>query len=202
VAEVEPRRSICEQFYRESSDPWGFRTRWYERRKRDILVASLPQQKFGSCWELGCSVGELTAALATRCERVFATDGNARAVAEARDRVRDFAHVQVEHQIHPEEWPNEHFDLIVFSELGYNFERSALHNLAERLRAALNSAGMLVACHWRYNIEGCAVNGNEVHELLEQVLAMPRVVQHVEADFLLEIWSADGRSAAQLDGML
>ena len=199
---MEARPSICEQFYAESDDPWGFRTRWYEKRKREIVVASLPRERFGSCWELGCSVGELTAGLATRCDRVLATDGNARGVDEARKRVRDFPHVRVEHQIHPDDWPNERFDLIVFSELGYNFERDVLRDLAERLRAALTSTGTILACHWRYHIEGCPVNGNDVHALLAEVLALPRVVHHAEADFLLEIWSADGRSAAQLDGML
>ncbi len=199
---METRPSICEQFYAESDDPWGFRTRWYEKRKRDILVAALPREQFGSCWELGCSIGELTAALATRCERVFATDGNARAVEEARKRVSAFPRVRVEHQIHPEEWPDEQFDLIVFSELGYNFEAEVLRAFAERFRTALTPAGTLVACHWRYDVEGCPLNGNQVQQMLADVLAMPRVVQHAEADFLLEVWSRDGRSAAQLDGML
>ncbi len=27
--------------YADSEDPWAFRTRWYERRKRDLLLASL-----------------------------------------------------------------------------------------------------------------------------------------------------------------
>ena len=199
---MEARPSICEQFYAKSDDPWGFRTRWYEKRKREILVASLPRERFGSCWELGCSVGELTAALAPRCERMLATDGNARAVDEAHKRVSEFANVRVEHQIHPEEWPNERFDLIVFSELGYNFEPAALHELITRLRDALTPDGTFVACHWRYDIEACPVNGNDVHEVLSEVFAMPRIVQHAEADFLLDIWSRDGRSAAELDGML
>lgn len=198
----EPRRSICEQFYNESSDPWGFRTRWYERRKREIVVASLTRQRFSSCWELGCSVGELTAALAPRCDRVFATDGNARAVDEARNRVRDFPHVQVEHQIHPDEWPNERFDLIVFSELGYNFEAETLHAFAERMRGTLLPTGTFVACHWRYPIEGCPVNGDEVHGIVSEVLALPRLVQHLETDFVLEIWAADGRSVAAQEEMI
>ena len=46
------------------------------------------QQRFGACWELGCSNGELTAALATRCTRILATDGSARAVGEARPRLQ------------------------------------------------------------------------------------------------------------------
>ena len=52
---MEARRSICDEFYSKSPDPWGFRTSWYEQRKREIVVASLPRRRFGSCWELGCS---------------------------------------------------------------------------------------------------------------------------------------------------
>jgi hypothetical protein len=29
--------------YADSDDPWAFRTRWYERRKRDLALASLPR---------------------------------------------------------------------------------------------------------------------------------------------------------------
>ena len=199
---MEPRRSICDQFYAESSDPWGFRTRWYERRKREIVIASLTRQRFESCWELGCSVGELTAALAERCDRVFATDGNARAVDEARTRVREFPQVTVEQQIHPDEWPVGHFDLIVFSELGYNFDEAPLRAMSSRLRQTLLPNGTFVACHWRYAIEGCALAGDDVHRILTEVLALPRLVQHVEADFVLEIWSADARSVAAQEEML
>jgi SAM-dependent methyltransferase len=199
---MEARRSICDEFYSKSPDPWGFRTSWYEQRKREIVVASLPRRRFGSCWELGCSVGELTAALAPRCDHLFATDGNAVAVAEARARVRDFAHVAVEQQIHPEDWPNETFDLIVFSELGYNFEAETLRQLAERLAKTLSPAGMLVGCHWRHDIPNCPINGDEVHRTLAATLSAPRIVQHVEDDFVLEIWSADARSVAASEGML
>ncbi len=48
-------------------DPFGYRERWYEARKRDLLLASLPRARFAHAWELGCSNGELTAALAPRC---------------------------------------------------------------------------------------------------------------------------------------
>lgn len=198
---MEQRRSICDEFYRKSSDPWGFRTRWYERRKREIVVASLPRQRFESCWELGCSVGELTAALAPRCERLLATDGNATAVTEAGARVQEFPHVRVEQQIHPEQWPGERFDLIVFSELAYNFEAEALRTMTQQLGAALLPAGCLIACHWRYPIEGCALSGDETHRVIAEVLGLPQLVLHREADFVLEVWSADGRSVAQHEEM-
>ena len=196
------RRSICEEFYSRSADPWGFRTRWYEQRKRNIVAASLPQRQFGCGWELGCSIGELTAALAPRCARLLATDGNVRAVEEARARVRAFPHVHVEHQIHPEEWPDEQFDLIVFSELGYNFDAGTLADMADRFRDTLSEDGTLIACHWRYDIEGCALNGDQVHLLLDARLELPQVVHHLESDFLLQIWSRDARSVAARDGML
>jgi SAM-dependent methyltransferase len=199
---MEARRSTCDEFYRQSTDPWGFRTRWYEQRKREIVVASLPRRRFGSCWELGCSVGELTAALAARCDRVFATDGNAVAVEQARARVRDFPQVQVEQQIHPQDWPNEQFDLIVFSELGYNFDADSLRALVRRLATTLLPHGTLVACHWRYPIPTCPVTGDEVHQIIAATLAFPRLVQHIEEDFVLEVWSADGRSVASAEGML
>ena len=199
---MEACRSICDEFYSKSPDPWGFRTSWYEQRKREIVVASLPRRRFDSCWELGCSVGELTAALARRCDRVLATDGNAVAVEQARTRVQEFAYVTVEHQIHPDEWPNESFDLIVFSELGYNFDAPSLRSLAERMAATLSSSGTLVACHWRHAIPNCSIAGDEVHQIVAAALSLPRLVQHVEQDFVLEIWSADARSVAASEGML
>ena len=195
-------RSICEEFYAKSADPWGFRTRWYERRKRDIVVSTLPRQRFSSCWELGCSNGELTAALAARCDSLLATDGNITAVGEARRRVSDFPTVRVEHQIHPEAWPAERFELIVFSELGYNFDEPRLRDLTHRLRGALLGGGMLLACHWRYPIENCVLPGDEVHRIITQVLALPRLAVHLEDDFILELWSQDGRSVAQREEMI
>ncbi len=199
---MQSAQSTCDELYSKSTDPWGFRTRWYERRKRDIVIASLTRERFGTCWELGCSVGELTAALATRCDRVFATDGAARAVEEARQRVREFPHVQVEQQVHPQDWPNEQFDLIVFSELGYNFEAEILRSFIPRLRDSLLPNGTLLACHWRYPIETCPTPGDEVHRLIAELTGLPRLVQHVEPDFILELWSGDSRSVAALDGIL
>ncbi|MCF5928202.1 SAM-dependent methyltransferase, partial [Xanthomonas perforans] len=32
-------------------DPFGYGTRWYEKRKRDILLATLPRQGFARGWE-------------------------------------------------------------------------------------------------------------------------------------------------------
>ena len=64
-------RDTFERVYAASDDPWGFRTSWYEARKRSILLACLPRQRYRSGYEPGCSNGELAAVLALRCERLL-----------------------------------------------------------------------------------------------------------------------------------
>ncbi len=39
-----------EQMYARAEDPWGFGTRWYEERKRAVLLASLPQRHYGAAY--------------------------------------------------------------------------------------------------------------------------------------------------------
>lgn len=68
-----------EQMYADE-DPFGYRSRWYEQRKRDILLGALPYARFARGWEFGCSNGELTAQLAPRCDTLLATDLSQQAV--------------------------------------------------------------------------------------------------------------------------
>ena len=57
-----------QELYDKSPDPYGFTTRWYERRKYAVSLALLPWARYRSGFEPGCSIGELTALLAPRCE--------------------------------------------------------------------------------------------------------------------------------------
>ncbi len=111
-----------ETLFQHSDDPWKFRTRWYEARKRAVTLACLPAQRFVHGYEPGCANGELSAALAARCERLLVSDGSSHAVALARTRLAALPHVQVIEAWLPQAWPQEHFDLIVISELGYFLE--------------------------------------------------------------------------------
>ena len=67
--------------YAGAEDPWGFRSRWYEQRKRDVTLAALTRPRYRRAFEPGCSIGVLTAALADRCDEVVAADVDERAVA-------------------------------------------------------------------------------------------------------------------------
>ena len=68
----------------QQEDPFEYRTRWYEARKRALTLASLPRDHYLRGWELGCSNGVLTAALAPRCAQLLATDLSEQAVTAAR----------------------------------------------------------------------------------------------------------------------
>jgi SAM-dependent methyltransferase len=186
--------------FRGSDDPWRFRTRWYEARKRAVTLACLPASRYAHGFEPGCANGELSAALALRCDRLLVSDVSQRAVALAQTRLAAFAHVQVVQAQLPRDWPDDAFDLIVISELGYFVDAHSLDALADQARASLRPGGTVLACHWRRPIEGCALDGDAVHARLAQRLGLAELTELREADFVLHVWSDDGRSVAQREG--
>lgn len=193
-----PRR--FDALFRDSDDPWRFRTRWYEARKRALTLACLPAARYAHGFEPGCANGELSAALAPRCDRLLVSDVSQRAVDLAQTRVAAFAHVQVVQAQLPRDWPVDTFDLIVISELGYFVDAHRLDVLADRTRATLRVGGTVLACHWRRPIEGCALDGDAVHARLSQRLGLNVLTELKEADFVLHVWSDDVRSVAQREG--
>ncbi len=197
----DPRVSEFDALFEASDDPWHFRERWYEARKRALTVACLPHPRYASAYEPGCANGELSAALAPRCDRLMVTDGAAAAVALAARRLAAHPHAEVAQAWTPADWPDQRFDLIVVSELAYYLDGVALDRLIERLGRSLQPRGVLVACHWRRPIEGCALGGDAVHARLADGLALPLLSSLVEPDFRLEVWSADARSVGEREGL-
>jgi len=184
-----------------SDDPWAFRQRWYERRKRALTLAALTRPRYASIFEPGCANGELSFALAPRCDRLLCCDTAQQAVNLAQARLRGFAHAQVQQSRLPAQWPSDSFELIVLSELCYYLDPDDLDQLIDRALASLTDDGQLLACHWRPAIEGCPQTAEQVHERLQQRLDMPRLVHHHESDFLLDLWSRDGTSVATHEGL-
>jgi len=184
-----------------NNDPWGFRQRWYEQRKRLVTLAALPRPHYRAIFEPGCANGELSAALAERCDRLVCCDTSTAAVNLARTRLSLFDHAQVRHGRLPGDWPEEKFELIIFSEIGYYLDRQDLTEVIRRVSDSMTADGQLLACHWRPPIEGCPLNARQVHDLIHDQLHLPRLVLHQEADFLLEVWSREPRSVAALEGL-
>ncbi|MFJ2426908.1 SAM-dependent methyltransferase [Pseudomonas sp. NPDC088429] len=184
-----------------SDDPWAFRERWYEQRKRAITLAALPRPHYRAIFEPGCANGELSAELASRCDRLLCCDTADAAVRLARTRLSLFDHAEVRQSRLPGDWPEEKFDLIVFSEIGYYLDRDDLTAVAQRMGQSLAADGQVLACHWRPPIDDCPLNARQVHDLLHEHLHLPRLVLHQEADFILEVWSREPRSVATLEGL-
>src|SRR5579871_3221384 len=118
-----------ERMYDADPDPWGFRSRWYEERKRAITLASLTRPRYANAFEPGCSNGMLTQGLARRCDRLVAMDVVERALAEAASVLPD--NVELRMGTVPEDWPRGQFDLVVLSELAYYHDDSECRRLAE-----------------------------------------------------------------------
>ncbi|CAK9888855.1 MULTISPECIES: SAM-dependent methyltransferase [Pseudomonas] len=180
--------SYFERLFEQSDDPWAFRTRWYEKRKRELLLASLPRQYYNRVFEPACANGELSAALAERCESLLCQDLNATAVQLAGERLRPWHNARVEQGCLPGDWPAGEFELIVLSEIGYYLDPSHWLEVLERAAASLTCDGALLLCHWLHPIDGCPQTGHQVHELLAERLPLYRSLRHEEADFLLEYW--------------
>jgi hypothetical protein len=185
-----------------SDDPWHFKSRWYEARKRALTLACLPRARYASGFEPGCANGELSASLAERCDRLLISDGTEAAVRLARRRVAALPQVSVMQGWIPDQWPDERFDLIVVSELIYFLDTSLLETLAAKIRASLADGGDLVACHWRHPVEDCPLDADALHEALSRSLGLPRVWSLVDPDFRLEVWSSDERSIAVREAVL
>ncbi|MFO2464240.1 nodulation S family protein [Pseudomonas sp. 15FMM2] len=190
-----------DQLFSDNDDPWAFRQRWYEQRKRALTLAVLTRPHYLSIFEPGCANGELSAALAMRCDRLLCCDTAAAAVALARARLQAFPHVDVQQSRLPQEWPDGSFDLIVLSEWCYYLDHDDLCALLDRAKASLTDDGQVLACHWRGPIEGCPLTAEQVHALLEQQLGMAGQAHLHDKDFLLDLWGHQSASVATLEGL-
>ena len=105
--------------YNNSSDPWHFETSPYEKEKYEATLDAMPKPRYSKGLELGCSIGVLTKMLATRCEQLLSTDISEAPLQKARERLKGNPQVTFLQAALPNEYPNETFDLIVMSEVGY-----------------------------------------------------------------------------------
>ncbi|TBN56910.1 methyltransferase domain-containing protein [Glaciihabitans arcticus] len=188
--------------YARRDDPWGFESRWYERRKRAITLAALPEERYTNALEIGCSIGVLTADLAERCDALLSTDVSSAAIESAKQRLAASPHVRFETGDVASSFPDGRFDLIVLSEVGYYFDAVGLDALVDAVAEHLAEGGTLLACHWRHPVADYPLDGDEVHVVLAARLGLERVSRHLEKDFVLDVFNSDGRSVAERTGLV
>ncbi|MGH9271180.1 MAG: SAM-dependent methyltransferase [Ilumatobacteraceae bacterium] len=158
-----------ERRYRDDPDPWDFATSEYEQGRFDRTVACLAGRRFRRAFEPGCAGGELTARLAGHCDELVAWDGAPSVVDHARRRLAaaHVANVELDVGVIPADWPTGRFDLIVLSEIGYYFDRSALDDLITTTASSLTADGLLVATHWLGRSADHLLAGDEVHTAID-----------------------------------
>lgn len=188
-----------DRLYRAEPDPWDFRSRPYEVRKRALTLACLPEAHYSTAFEPGCSIGILTSDLAARCDDLLAMDLSALALASARESVPP--NVELRHGAVPADWPPEPFELVLLSEVGYYLDACDCRGLGQH---AADGATDLVAVHWRHPVDEYPLSGDEVHRILAEscsAAGMTHLVEHVEEDFRIDVWSHDPRSVALRTGV-
>jgi LmbE family N-acetylglucosaminyl deacetylase len=178
-----------DRLHRERPDPWAAGS-WYEWRKREVLLAALPRERYRRGWEPGCSEGALTAALAERCDDLTGTDASGTALVAARGRLPDRVHLARRDATEP--WTGEPLDLVVISELAYFLSPVALDAFVEVVRDALAPDATVALLHWRHPVTGWPLDGPRAHARLTAGLGLPVLVQHTEPDFELLVLGDPG----------
>ncbi|WDZ97382.1 class I SAM-dependent methyltransferase [Herbaspirillum sp. WKF16] len=182
-----------DSLYAHRADPWDTAASWYERRKRAIIAAILPQQRFAHIYEPGCGSGEMTLALASRCERLHASDFSDPAVRITRDKTSHLPHVDVRQESLPGQWPAlsaaaPPFDLIVLAELCYYLDPPQLTELTALAVAGLAPGGHMLACHWKKEFDDRLQPTDAMHRLIDANGRLRHTARYEDDDFLLDLW--------------
>ena len=180
-------RAYFDEIYRSDPDPWKFESSWYEERKYALTIAALPERRYRSAFEPGCSVGVLSALLARRCDRLLATDIVAGVLDRARRRLSDSDGARVEMRAIPEAWPSGPFDLVVLSEIAYYFDGDTLEEIVAQLVASTTPGATVVGVHWR-GATNYPLTGDQANRIIDAHESLQGEVHHLEPEFVLDVW--------------
>ncbi|HWC79610.1 MAG TPA: bifunctional PIG-L family deacetylase/class I SAM-dependent methyltransferase [Pseudonocardiaceae bacterium] len=175
------------ELYDQDADPWAVADSWYERRKREVLLASLPEQHYGTVVEPACGNGILTRAVAGRAGELLAFDPVPAAVRTAGERTRDLANVIVTEGALPADLPTGGVDLVVFSEILYYLGDADLESTVDKAISALRPGGQLLAVHWLPWAPEAPRDGMAAHRFLLADPRLDRLVEHVDERFVLHV---------------
>ncbi|RYF72082.1 MAG: methyltransferase domain-containing protein [Cytophagaceae bacterium] len=178
-----PKNTLSPQYfddvYGANEDPWQFTTSPYERDKYAATIAALPKQLYDSGFEIGCSIGVLTHQLATRCRSLLSVDVSEVALRQARQRLAGSPQVRIENRVIPADFPEEQFDLIVVSEVGYYWSMEDLKKAQQLMIDHLQPGGQLLLVHWTPPVHDYPLTGDQVHETFLEKTGDGQPLRHV-----------------------
>ena len=181
------RMASFDAMFDDGDDPWSSDS-WYERRKRDLTLAVLRQERYGRVLDLGCSTGALTKALAERADDVVGVDGSEPALEVARrDAPSSVRWVRGQAPGVVEDLGGT-FDLVVLSEVLYFLTPFELWRTLAAVLSRLALGGELVLVDWRHPTQDIPLDGPTVHDLVRGACGPWLTVRHVEPDVLVDCY--------------
>jgi predicted TPR repeat methyltransferase len=181
-----------EALYNGGRDPWQFATSDYEREKYAATLAAIGSAPIGRAWEVGCSIGVFTQALAGLSDSLLAVDVAESALAQARARCAALPQVEFQRLRIPDEWPTGRFDLIVFSEVLYYLSPRDIRAAAWRSLLSLSPKGRVVLVHWTGETD-YPCTGDEAADLFRATCGhrLSTLRQDRHAEYRLDVLQAD-----------
>nr|WP_279590806.1 SAM-dependent methyltransferase [Dermatophilus congolensis] len=190
-----------EDVYRNDPDPWDVATSWYERRRTQLILAMLRQERYGLVWDAACGTGHLARELMGRAQRLVCTDIAGRACALAAAQVQQADACSTVCVVERSGLPQVPSalggrvpDLVVLSEVLYYLdadERAATWEMLDRLCGPCTD---IVAVHWAPRPEDSHLSGAAVQRELNAFLGQRgwwRLVTHTDMEFVAVLWSQD-----------
>lgn len=183
-----------DKLYRENKDPWNFEQSDYEREKYSKTINALPRALYHNAFEIGCSIGVLTQRLASRCQKLLSVDVSELPLTTARARLKDQKHVEFKCMNVPTTFPEDHFDLVVVSEVGYYWSQPDLAIALQKIMDALVPGGHLLLVHWTSVVNDYPLLGDEVHNAFDNYATLTeqltRLYRHRAEKYRLDLWEA------------
>ena len=179
-----------EDVYAAKDDPWDFTTSEYEAEKYAVTIQSLPRENYENAFEIGCSIGVLTEKLSKKCGKLLAVDVSDKALAQARERCETHSQITFQKMSVPQEFPDEKFDLILVSEVGYYLAPQDWQTTMEKLIVHLTESGHIALVHWLPPVHDYPQTGDEVHDSFAEFAAgkMQSLHSAREENYRLDVW--------------
>ena len=180
------------KMYQQNQDPWDFENSPYEKEKYKATIDIIPNDVYENVFEIGCSNGVLSEMLIPRSKRLLAVDASDIAVKNAKLRLAKFPFVTVQEMTIPEKFPDEKFNLILLSEVGYFLNESDLIIARDKMIAALLPKGHLILVHWTPYVEEFPLTGDYVHEKFRECAGdrqpLIHISEKVESQYRMDLY--------------
>jgi SAM-dependent methyltransferase len=153
-----------DRLFRNRPDPWRYSACPISERRHQLILDTLPRQRYTRLLEIGCAEGWMTLSLATRADELVAADISRVALARAGETCCHLPNVQyVQFDLLSDPLVGSFDGIVCAGVLGY-LPMSGQQYVRDRLVASVASHGDLLLEHPRDAFPG-EVAGSKIHAL-------------------------------------